>query len=171
MQISTIVLPAALCTLVAACGREPSWTASSEGFGLVHIGMTVEQAEQKFGRKFPERSPGPEEIDCDYAANGEGNAGFAFMIENNIVVRVDVFRGNIATDKGARVGDTEKRVLDLYAGRIRKGPHFYTGPEGHYLRVSDPDGRVRLIFETDGKVVTNYHAGREETVEFVEVCQ
>jgi hypothetical protein len=37
--------------------------------------------------------------------------------------------------------------------------------------VHDEAGKVRLIFETDGKVVTSYRAGHEPEVEYVEGCQ
>jgi hypothetical protein len=72
---------------------------------------------------------------------------------------------------GAGVGDSEARVLALYQGRIRVEPHKYTGPEGHYLVVSRPaDTLYLIIFETDGKRVERYRAGRRPAVEFVEGC-
>jgi hypothetical protein len=40
---------------------------------------------------------------------------------------------------------------------------------GHSL-VFTPDPQHRIIFETDGKVVTRYRAGRMPEVEWVEKC-
>lgn len=57
----------------------------------------------------------------------------------------------------------------MYPGRVEVQPHKYTGPEGHYLSVSVPsDTLLRIIFETDGRVVTRYRAGRRPAVEYVE---
>ena len=79
--------------------------------------------------------------------------------------------GGVLTAEGAGVGDTETRVLALYRGRVRVEPHKYMGPEGHYLVVSVVDDSLAaIIFETDGKVVTMFRAGRRPAVEYVEGC-
>jgi hypothetical protein len=93
------------------------------------------------------------------------------MVERDTVVRVDVRAKGVRTVDSVGVGDSEASVLQRYAGRVRVTPHKYTGPTGHYLTVSAPPDSVHLIvFETDGRTVVNYRAGRRPAIELVEGC-
>jgi hypothetical protein len=97
--------------------------------------------------------------------------GVSLMVVSDTVARVDIRKAGTMTTTGAAVGDSEPRVLELYRGLIHVEPHKYTGPVGHYLIVTPPGDSVhRIIFETDGKVVTRYRAGRRPAVEYVEGC-
>jgi hypothetical protein len=50
-------------------------------------------------------------------------------------------------------------------------PHAYTGPEGHYVVVTTPGDTTRqIVFETDGRLVTMYRAGRLPAVAYIEGC-
>ena len=60
--------------------------------------------------------------------------------------------------------------MELYVDRIEVAPHKYTGPLGHYLNIKNPDGRVEIVFETDGTKVLNYRAGVQPQVQYVEGC-
>jgi hypothetical protein len=92
------------------------------------------------------------------------------MLAGDTVVRFDVLDKGIATAEGARVGDTEERIRQLYQGRVAEQPHKYV-PGGHYLVVTPAGESVeRIVFETDGHVVTKYRAGRRPEVENVEGC-
>jgi hypothetical protein len=87
------------------------------------------------------------------------------------IARVEVTDSTVATAAGARVGDSEARINQLYAGRVQTGPHKYTN--GHYLTVrrgTGADSAYRLVFETDGRRVTRYRGGRMPEVEWVEGC-
>jgi hypothetical protein len=96
------------------------------------------------------------------------------MLDEGLVARVDVARASpVATTKGARIGDTEARIKELYKGRVAVTPHEYT--DGHYLTVTPPPGtgedrNYRLVFETDGKLVTRYRGGKLPQVGWVESC-
>lgn len=93
------------------------------------------------------------------------------MVEQGSIARIDVESGSIATAAGARIDDSEHRILDLYHGRAKVSPHKYT--TGHYLTVtpaSASDSLYRIVFETDGRTVTEYRAGRPPAVEYVEGC-
>jgi len=150
------------------------WRVSFDGYGPVRIGMTVDEAQRLL--------QGPLAIDtylddasCRYfTPKGAGpQPTVAFMTDQRRIVRIDVFAGSgpqPATDRGARIGDTERRIFELYPGHVKSGPHHYTGPQGHYLRVFDDSGHVRMIFETNGKTVENYRVGREPAIEYVEGC-
>jgi hypothetical protein len=150
------------------------WTVSLDGYGPVRLGMTVDEAQRLLNQ--------PLQIDtyldddsCRYfkPGNVKDNPTIAFMTDHGRIVRIDVFPGGMAspaTDRGARIGDTEARIFELYRNHVKSGPHHYTGPQGHYLRVFDDSGHVRMIFETDGKTVENFRVGREPAVEYVEGC-
>ncbi|MEO7520595.1 MAG: hypothetical protein ABIW79_02140 [Gemmatimonas sp.] len=93
------------------------------------------------------------------------------MFVSDTLVRVDVRDTTVTTMEGARVGDTEARINELFAGRVTTTPHKYTGPQGHYLTVTFPMfSESFLVFETDGERVTTYRAGRKPEVEWVEGC-
>jgi hypothetical protein len=92
--------------------------------------------------------------------------GLLVMLFAGKVVRLDVITAGVATASGARVGDTEQRIRELYPGS-RVEPHKYT--DGHYLVVDSSPGR-RLVFETDGTRVTRYRAGAIPHVDWVEGC-
>jgi hypothetical protein len=93
------------------------------------------------------------------------------MVRGGEVARVQVDSGPVRTVEGAGIGDSEARIDSLYHGRVTVGPHKYT--EGHYLTVKPTTGdesAFRLLFETDGRRVTRYRAGRLPEVEWVEGC-
>jgi hypothetical protein len=97
--------------------------------------------------------------------------GAALMILQDSVARIDVDSAGTLTKEGAGVGDPEASILALYGGRARVEPHQYTGPEGHYVIVSTPgDTAYRIVFETDGKKVERYRAGRGPGVDYIEGC-
>lgn len=139
--------------------------------------MKVEEAEKLLGVKLQQDTYNDSD-ECRYFTPIGAFAGLLFMTSNRSILRVDVQTAEgdtglptIATDTGAKIGDAEAHVVALYKGHVKVGPHFYTGPEGHYLRVYSRHGKVRLIFETDGAKVVSYRAGREPQIEYVEGCQ
>jgi hypothetical protein len=97
--------------------------------------------------------------------------GVRVMLEDARVVRVEVDSGSVPTPEGARIGDTEARIQQLYSGRVQVQPHKYT--DGHYLVVrpaAASDTTHLLLFETDGRVVTRFRGGQRPQVEYVEGC-
>jgi hypothetical protein len=140
------------------------------GIGSVQVGMTVAQASRAAGTRLV--SPGYSGSDqCAYVKPQGGPQDVAFMVTNGRISRVDILKGNISTAKSARIGDTEARIKALYPGQIRVSKHHYTN--GHYLTFVPRDAsdkNYRLVFETDGKRVTQFRAGKLPEVEFVEGC-
>jgi hypothetical protein len=140
-----------------------------DGFGKVRVGMTLRELSTALGEEVKAKYEVFDE--CDYVRPSALPGGVSLMVLNDTVARVDVDSTGVRTAVGAGVGDAESRVLELYRGRVEVQPHKYTGPEGHYLVVSVPgDTLHRIIFETDGKVVTEFRGGRRPAVEFVEGC-
>lgn len=159
----------------------PVLTASSavaiNGIGPVREGMTVADAAEAAGVELVAvAGADPTNTVCTYVRPAPGSGlenDLAFMVSEGTIARVDVTGSRVATVSGIKVGSTEAEVLSTYPDQIAVTAHKYTGPTGHYLTFvpQDPvDGGYRVVFETDGQVVTEYRAGRLPEVEYVEGC-
>ena len=146
-----------------------SWTVDEHGIGPVRAGMTLSQLSAAAAETLrPEYEINES---CDYVTPKFLPKGVSVMIVDDSVGRVDITEKGILTKEGASVGDPESRVLSLYGARAHVEPHKYTGPTGHYVIVEQPgDTLHRIVFETDGKVVETYRAGRRPAVDYVEGC-
>ena len=107
---------------------------------------------------------------CEYT-RPRGDAGdVSVMVNAGRIVRVDVSAGTVRTREGAKVGDSEATIRQLYPD-ARREPHEYT--DGAYLVVmplAPLDTIYRYVFETDGARVTQFRAGLHPEVGFVEGC-
>jgi hypothetical protein len=136
--------------------------------------MTLDEARAALGGDFQAEGRAVGTVDgpegCQYARSGRLPEGMKVMLEGARVVRVQVDSGNVATVEGARIGDTEARIQQVYRGRVEAQPHKYT--DGDYLAVRPADGDTTrlLIFETDGSRVLRFRAGQRPQVEYVEGC-
>jgi hypothetical protein len=182
-MITLRALPSLFALVIVACGSPRGesrpgpdsasvaapLTVSPEGAGPVRIGWSLSQLNAALGEQLkPAYDVNPE---CDYVDPDALPPGLALMVVQDTIVRVDVDTTGIATAEGAMVGDTEARILELYAGRVEVQPHKYTGPVGHYLVVkASADTMHLIIFETDGHRVLNYRAGIRPAVEYIEGC-
>lgn len=157
--------PAPPVTQTPASPTEPSWTVTPERTGPVEFGMSAEQFSALGGTaELP-----PDREYCVYGRLPDAPAPMLFMIESGRVVRVDIDSTSTATAEGARVGDTEAKIQELYPGRVTVQPHKYT--DGHYLVVPAANDSTRaLVFETDGTSVVRYRAGLVPQVHYVEGC-
>ena len=136
-----------------------------DGVPPLRVGMSATEARAALG--IPARAANASS--CSYL-DTKGKSHAFVMMEKDTIVRFEVRDKSLATQAGVRVGDSERRALDLYAGRVSVQPHKYV-PGGHYLVVTTPaDASLRLVLETDGKQVTAYRVGREPAVEYVEGC-
>jgi hypothetical protein len=151
-----------------------AWTVDEFGIGALRAGMTVPEAARMVGGSFAAAATGAEGSTCTYAVWREAPNDVMVMVVDGLVARVDVARSaSVTTSKGARIGDTEARILELYKGRTAVTPHKYT--DGHYITVTPPAGSgedraYRLVFETDGQRVTRYRGGKLPQVGWVEGC-
>jgi hypothetical protein len=145
----------------------PTQPVSFEGVGPVRVGMSLEELRRELGEVELDDKSG--EMSCNFAHLPGLRWGILWMLIEGRVARTDVDERGFATVSGARVGDSEARVLSLYEGRVVVGPHPYD-EKGHYLIVESRDGRSLLIFETDGSRVTSYRIGRSPEAGFIEGC-
>ncbi|MDZ8241719.1 MAG: hypothetical protein RMZ69_32060 [Nostoc sp. ChiQUE01a] len=142
----------------------------TNGIGQVRVGMTVSQASKAAGTRLVGDPPNKY---CYYVKPEWGPKNVGFMVTEGRISRVDVWRDSkITTLKGAKIGDTEARIKSLYPGQIKVTPHNYV-QGGHYLTFipkDQSDQNYRVVFETDGKRVTEFRSGKLPEVEFVEGC-
>jgi hypothetical protein len=132
----------------------------------LRVGMSEAEARRALG--MPASSSASKD-ECHYL-DTKGKSRVYTMLVRDTVARLDVRDSTLATPAGARVGDPEAKVLELYRGRVTTQPHKYVSG-GHYLVVNSPaDTMRRLVFETDGKRVTSYRVGRMPEVMWVEGC-
>ena len=142
---------------------------NEDGLGQIQIGMTLDDAvNMGLLNERPDIKPA-----CDFVfpAVGAGIPLVNVMVVKGKIVRIDVDTGTVTTENGARIGDTEDRIKEIYGDELKITPNKYiTG--GHYLTIlgdSTSAGKA-IVFETDGRQVTGFRAGLLPEVEWVEGC-
>ena len=143
---------------------------SEEGLGQIQIGMTLGEAVNM--GLLNERPDIKSECDFVYPAVGAGIPfGVGVMVVKGKVARIDVDTGSVTTEDGVKIGDTEERVKSIYGDELQTRPHKYI-EGGRYMIVKGDSASAgkEIVFETDGKTVTMFRAGRLPEVEWVEGC-
>jgi hypothetical protein len=143
---------------------------NEDGLGPIQVGMTLAEAVNT--GLLNENPNMKKECDFVFPAVGAGvpdNVGV--MIVRGKVARIDVDTGSVTTEDGAKIGDTEEKIRSIYDGDLQIEPHKYI-PGGHYMIVMGDSASAgkAIVFETNGKVVTNFRAGRLPEVKWVEGC-
>jgi hypothetical protein len=141
---------------------------SVNGIGTIRIGMSVGQARSASALELVPEAPSPRERDCYYVQPRSGLRNIRFMVADGKISRIDISNPNIRTLSGARIGMTETEIRRLYPGDVAVTPHKYD-PAGHYLTLY-PRSPRQVVFETDGRTVTNYRVGKVPEVGYVEGC-
>ena len=154
--------------LNAQSKRARKFVVSFDRFGSVKIGMTTSQAAKVLGVRVT-RDAGYEGGSCYYTSPKRGFKDIAFMMSGRRIARIDINSKEYATDRGAKIGDTEARIKRLYKGKYKVYEHKYVD-DAHYIEVMMKGGKYNIIFETDGKRVVTYRVGRPEQVGYVEGC-
>ncbi len=170
VTVTLTVFSLAISTVVAKAKLTNQSKLFINGIGTVQVGMTVPQAAKAAGTKLVGDPPNN---NCYYVKPQNEPKNLSFMVTKGRISRVDVRQNNqITTLKGAKIGDTEAQIKSLYPGQIQVTPHKYV-QNGHYLTFIPKDRgdrNYRLVFETDGKLVTEFRAGKLPEVEYVEGC-
>ena len=143
---------------------------NEDGLGQIQIGMTLDEAVNM--GLLNERPDIKQACDFVFPAVGAGIPfGVNVMVVKGKVARIDVDTGTVTTEDGAKIGDSEDKIKSIYGDELKVSPHKYI-EGGHYLTVvgdSASAGKA-MVFETDGKQVTMFRAGRVPEVEWVEGC-
>jgi hypothetical protein len=142
---------------------------TEDGLGQLQVGMTLTEAVNM--GLLNERPDLKQACDFVFPAVGAGIPdGVGVMIVKGKVARIDVDTGAVTTEEGAKIGDSEDRIKTIYGDDLQIRPHEYTN--GHYMIVKGDSASAgkEIVFETDGKNVTMFRAGRLPEVEWVEGC-
>lgn len=147
---------------------------SPNGIGDVKIGINVDKLEQLVHEKTGYNQ---------YANHGCSvltthlleNAGISFMIESNILTRINLdFVGKseipatIKTDTGISLGSSEEDVKKAYpSAKVKPNP---SDPTWHTIIADSPDRQRAIIFETDGVKVKSIRAGVYPAVAYANGC-
>ncbi|HET7612784.1 MAG TPA: hypothetical protein VFK26_02570 [Gemmatimonadaceae bacterium] len=145
-------------------------TLSEDGIGPIQIGMNLSDAvNMGLLNDNPNRR---EQCDWVYPAVGSGIPdGVNVMVVNGKIARIDVDTGTVTTEDGGKIGDSEDRIKSIYGDDLTIEPHKYI-EGGHYMTVAGDSASAgkAIVFETDGKQVTAFRAGRLPEVKWVEGC-
>jgi len=147
------------------------WAVTDSGAGVLRIGMTRDQLALDLHATPPRHTRA--DSGCAYLAVAGVPPGMRTMWVAATLARIDIGAASLPTDRGARIGDKQARIEQLYRGRVVAMPAKYD-PRGKYLVVRPippGDSSRRIVFETDSTTrVTRYRVGREPEVEWVEGC-
>ena len=175
LSVAVVLLAASACSSSddgrsdsAAASRAGGDAAQAQGWRVGLRGIGPVEAGLPLAAVLPDTSKVP---GCRIVRSGMVPGGVSFLVVDDVIARVQVESGGAQTEEGVRIGDSEARVKEVYAGRVTITPHKYT--LGHYVTVAPAtaaDSGFRLLFETDGQRVTRYRAGRLPEVGWVEGC-
>lgn len=147
--------------LSAQSKRARKFVVSFDRFGSVKIGMTASQAAKILGVRVT-RDAGYEGNTCYYTSPKRIFKNIAFMMSGRRIARIDIDSKEYATDRGAKIGDTEARIKQLYKGKYKIFQHKYVD-DAHYIEVEMKGGKYSILFETDGKRVVTYRVVKNQS--------
>src|SRR5471032_524091 len=153
------LLSATLGVAGAVGAADSAWRTRVDGFGPVRIWMTRAQAERAAGLPMSDDRELTSAY-CYYLDFTRSIKGVIFMVTEGRISRVDVLAAGYATLSGARIGDTEARLRELYGERAKFAPHKYLGAAGNYVTINSSDGRHAVQFETKHGRVFRFRAGK-----------
>lgn len=137
---------------------------SWDGYGPVHFGMQLAQAEAVAGT----RANAERELDpgCDYT-EFTSLPNVRFMVENGVITRGEAEAG-VPNSRDIMIGDSLVSVTQAHTD-AEVQPHKYD-TSGHYILFRAPAGDRAIVVETADDIVMLIRAGLEPAVEYVESC-
>ena len=142
---------------------DSSSSVSTVGVDALFFGMTLSQASSAVEAEFV---PVSEPVDpvCHTFRPAGGPAGVILTVTAGTVERVDISTETLTTRSGAGVGMTEEGLFELFGDRLSQAPRDGGGNTITFTPADASDAEFRVIFETDGSVVTNFRSGRQPQV-------
>lgn len=148
---------------------DASSTVSTVGIDRIIFGMTLNRAQSELGAVFV-RVDESESSNCNRVRPEGGPAGVELTVSAGTIERVDLTTDLIKTRSGAGVGSTEDELATLFGDRLTTAARPGGGNTVTFTPVDESDKQFRVIFETDGAVVTAYRSGRLPIVEPLVPC-
>ena len=180
MRAALIAITAsALASMTVRIAAAEQWTAYLRHVGPLAIGMTMNDVRRALDDAdahlaFGDRAP--DDADCAYVESPRLPTGVLPMFEDGKLVRIDVFKQSPArTASGARIGDSEHRIVALYkrTGRVEIHPNAYMQNDGNdvvWHPRSSADAGLGLRFITHQGVVMSYSVGTLQAISLIEGC-
>ena len=145
---------------------------SMKKFGLVSVGMKVENAYRKLGLPFPagytESDPGATECNYYHPTNE-----LSFKVKGAVpqIMRIETSDKRAVTPSGIRVGDPISKVKKLLQSKLSDSmQHYSDDPNDRTLVLVSNDGKFAMRFEVTAGVVTEIYLGYESHIHYVEGC-
>lgn len=131
---------------------------STVGIDAVNFGMTVSTAAAAVNGEFVPF----DEVngECYLVRPAGGPLGVQLTVTEGTVERVDITTPDITTRSGAGVGMTEEGLAGLFGDSLTTQPSDTGGNQVIFTPADTSDADFRVIFETDGEVVTSFRSGR-----------
>jgi len=137
---------------------DESSTVSTVGLDSVTFGMSLADAQAAAGTVFVPEGPVGR---CTVYVPEQAPAGVRFTIVDGTVERVDVREATVRTRSGLGVGSPVADVLARFGAQAQVAPRpDGSGDDIVFVPQDEADAAFRVIFETDGSVVTAYRSGR-----------
>ncbi|MEZ5960260.1 MAG: hypothetical protein R3C30_07485 [Hyphomonadaceae bacterium] len=194
-----LLATAAIAATLAACGQPtpppattetPVTTApstdpnaiTSNGWNMLHVGMTRAEVTAAVGAGNPNAVGGPDPQACDLFHPANAPEGMLVMIQQDVLTSI-ILRNNttLKTDLGFGVGSTAAEIKAAYGASAQSEAHKYIegaeyitiwttgGPVTPGAFVEDANARA-IRYETDAQgIVTAVHAGGP-SIQNVEGC-
>jgi hypothetical protein len=138
-------------------------TITYDGVSNVKIGMTVSQVSKQVGHRLkPDYSVSPP---CGTVTLSKRDRIYG-LLDGKKLKRIDVRGTRFKTGRGVHVGNGVSTVLARYRGKLVATRNFYTGDPQYELR----SGNRKIVFFTNGRVVTQIATGAKPEVDYVEGC-
>lgn len=155
---------------------------TAEGWGLLRVGMTVDQITEAMG---PDAEPddvgSPDPSACDIYRPERAPDGLLVMVLDGKLSRVSIIPpSTLRTDRGFGLASSPNEIKAAYGDAAVVTPHKYMGPVGEDIIVwnggppnvefvQDPAARgVRYETDDQGRV-TQIHGG-DASIQMVEGC-
>jgi hypothetical protein len=155
---TTTVDESATTTSLGPPALDDTSTVSTVGLDEVTFGMSLAGAQAAAGTMFVPEGPAAR---CTVYVPEQAPAGVRFTVFDGAIERVDILEGPIRTRSGIGIGSP---VADVYA-RYGAQAQPVSRPDGSgedivFVPQDETDAAFRVIFETDGAVVTSFRSGR-----------
>jgi len=175
-----LIIPISLASISLSLAKSDQFTIlRMDGIGPIKVGMSVKEAEKAAGVKLP--SIQEEMNDCTFVAPNGNFKEIMFMAMKGKIVRAGVAsegfsqnKSKVRTAEGIGIGDSMKKVKEIYKGRIQSQGHPYGKEEkDFYLLVTPKNPKEKkhlMIFEIMEGTVQTFRSGFKGDVQASEGC-
>ncbi|MBD3647582.1 MAG: hypothetical protein HUJ31_09055 [Pseudomonadales bacterium] len=152
------------------------------GYGPVKVGMTPREASKVLGVELVQIDENVFD-GCHYVYPDGDYSSMGYMVQDDVIVRIDVRDESVRTLSGLAVGAKEEEIQTRFKSKVRISEHPY-GAGAHYVSVN-VYGENLLLFETraeetsiteDDRLlaadyrISRFRVGKPSAVSLIEGC-